>query len=187
MLTNGGRATVAGHGAGAVRALVIAGGNPDIAPTSTLDLADNVLVVKNGSLNGIQLAITAGFDGGDWLGVGGITSGAAANDRNGLTALGVASNAALGKRTFAGVSGLSENDLIVKYTYYGDADLSGDVTLDDFTQFLAAINRKARLQTTGSTATSTSPAPSRSTTSLNSSSASNNRRRVVTGDRRPRA
>src|SRR5439155_18530078 len=38
--------------------------------------------------------------------------------------------------SFAGINGLTSSDIIVTYTYYGDADLSGDVTLDDFTQFL---------------------------------------------------
>jgi hypothetical protein len=42
----------------------------------------------------------------------------------------------MGLSEFAGVTGLTSSDILVKYTYYGDADLSGDVTLDDFTQFL---------------------------------------------------
>src|SRR4029453_1504540 len=38
--------------------------------------------------------------------------------------------------SFKGVNGLLGTDMLVRFTYYGDADLSGDVTLDDFTQFL---------------------------------------------------
>jgi subtilisin family serine protease len=136
-LVNGGRAVMSGHGAGAAaRALVISGGNPVIDADSLLDLADNVLVLKNGTLAGVRAAIAAGFQRGGWLGTGGITSSAAANDPSGQTALGYADNASFAKNTFAGVSGLGANDVIVKYTYYGDADLSGAVTLDDFTLFL---------------------------------------------------
>jgi hypothetical protein len=135
-LSSGGRAVMSTHGSGAVRALLIAAGNPNIDATSSFDLGDNVLILKSGSLTGLQSAIAAGFNHGTWLGVGGMTSSAASGDATGQTALGYESNASLGRSSFAGVSGLTPNDVIVKYTYYGDADLSGAVTLDDFTLFL---------------------------------------------------
>ena len=78
----------------------------------------------------------AGFNNGAWNGTGGINSSAAATDANGLTALGYLDNAEPQATEFAGVSGLTGTEILVKFTYYGDADLSGDVTLDDFTQFL---------------------------------------------------
>src|SRR5205814_6038367 len=79
--------------------------------------------------------ITSGFNGGAWNGAG-INSSTAAADANGLTAIGYASNADYGASSFKGVTGLNANDMLVRFTYYGDADLSGDVTIDDFTQFL---------------------------------------------------
>src|SRR5439155_20182190 len=57
-------------------------------------------------------------------------------DANGVTAIGYASNADYGASSFKGVNGLVASDVLLRFTYYGDADLSGDVTLDDFTQFL---------------------------------------------------
>jgi hypothetical protein len=135
-LANGGHATVAAHGAGAVRTLVLStGGNPSIDATGSLDLADNAMVVKNGSVASLQTAIAAGFQG-HWQGVGGVTSTTAASDPAGATALGFGSNAVLGRTTFAGVSGLTPGDVLVRYTYAGDADLSGATSVDDFTLFL---------------------------------------------------
>jgi hypothetical protein len=133
-LNSGGRATMSAHGAGPVRALVL-GASPTIDATSSLDLADNSMVVKNGSLGATRSAIAAGFAGG-WQGLGGITSSAAAADPIAATSLGFASNATLARTTFAGVSGLTSSDVLIKYTYIGDADLRGDTTLDDFTLFL---------------------------------------------------
>src|SRR4030095_7509676 len=66
----------------------------------------------------------------------GINSSNAAADTNGVTAIGYASNADYGASSFGNGPGLDADDVLVRFTYYGDADLSGDVTLDDFTQFL---------------------------------------------------
>jgi hypothetical protein len=111
-------------------------GNPSIDATSKLDLTDNAMVVKNGSLAGIQSQVASTFQGGSWQGLGGITSGTAAADGTGSSALGFCSNADLAKTSFAGVVGLTASDVLVKYTYFGDTDLSGAVTLDDFSMFL---------------------------------------------------
>jgi hypothetical protein len=134
VLMNGARVAMTAHVAEPVRALVL-GASPSIDASSSLDLADNAMVVKNGSLAATQSALAAGFSGG-WQGLGGITSSTAAADATGRTALGYSSNAVLARTTFAGVSGLTPGDVLVKFTYHGDADLSGHVTLDDFTLFL---------------------------------------------------
>jgi hypothetical protein len=132
-------------------ALVLDGGNATLAPggnkalvldalaiggAGALNLNDNALLVRDGSFAAVQALVTQGFSGGAWNGAGGITSGAAATDPNGVTALGYADNAELGLTQFSGVTGLIGNEILVKYTYYGDADLSGVVDLDDFSQFL---------------------------------------------------
>jgi hypothetical protein len=135
-INNGGRATLAAHGAGVIRALVVNGGNPSIDATGKLDLTDNAMVVKNGTLAGIQAQVAATYNHGGWSGAGGITSGAAAANPDGTTALGFARNDLLQKTSFAGVTGLTAGDVLVKYTYYGDSDLNGATTLDDFTLFL---------------------------------------------------
>jgi hypothetical protein len=146
-LAHGGRATMTAHGSGTVRALVL-GGSPSIGPSSSLDLADNAMVVRNGSLAAVQSAIAAGSQNG-WEGLGGITSSAAAIDASAITALGYGSNALLGRSAFAGVSGLTSNDVLIKYTYYGDADLSGAVNLDDFTLFLNGYQNAGTTWTAG--------------------------------------
>jgi hypothetical protein len=121
--------------ANAARALVL-DSDPTIAAGTKLDLTNNVLVVRNGTLSGIRSQVAATFAGGTWNGIGGIASATAAADAAHNTALGVASNATLNKTSFAGVTGLTSAAVFVKYTYYGDNDLSGNTTLDDFTLFL---------------------------------------------------
>jgi hypothetical protein len=133
-INTGGRATLPAHGAGAVRALVVTG-NPSIDSSSSLDLNDNAMVVKGGTVAGVQASIAAGFQNG-WQGLGGISSGSAALDPTGSTAIGFGSNASLVRTEFAGVTGLTSSDVLVKYTYFGDTDLSGSVTLDDYSLFL---------------------------------------------------
>jgi hypothetical protein len=128
-INTGGRVTLAAHGSGAIRALVVTG-NPTIDGTSNLDLTDNAMVVKNGSLAGIGSALAAGFANG-WTGLGGINSSTAAADLTHSTSLGYASNASLNKTSFAGVSGLTSSDVLLKFTYAGDANLDGQVDIGD--------------------------------------------------------
>jgi ELWxxDGT repeat protein len=134
-LSNGGRLVMTSHGANPVRALVVTS-NPTIGSGGTLDLADNAMVVKNGTVAAVQASVAAAYNHGAWNGAGGITSSVAAVDPYGATALGIASNAVLNKTSFAGVTALTASDVLVKYTYLGDGDLSGADTLDDFTLFL---------------------------------------------------
>jgi hypothetical protein len=107
-----------------------------VSEAGRLDLTDNAMVIRSGGLSAVRSAIAAGFNHGDWNGVAGIASSAAAADPIGVTALGFASNADLNKTSFAGVTGLTASDVLVRYTYLGDNDLSGATTLDDFTLFL---------------------------------------------------
>jgi hypothetical protein len=90
----------------------------------------------------VRVAIATGFNGGAWNGPG-INSSAAASDANGLTAVGYAANSDVGATDFHGVSGLTASDVLVRYTYYGDTDLDGQVTLDDFSQFLSGYQDSA--------------------------------------------
>jgi hypothetical protein len=114
--------------------VLVINNNPTISTLSKLDLADNTMVIRNGSVAGTAAQIAAGFNGGVWNGTGGIASSTAAGST--ITALGFASNKTLNTTAFAGVIGLSASAMFVKYTYYGDSDLSGATTLDDFTLFL---------------------------------------------------
>ena len=103
--------------------------------TGKLDVTNNAMVIRGSTPAAVIAQITSGFNGGAWNGAG-INSSTAAADANGVTAIGYAANSDYGAGSFKGVNGLVGSDVLVRFTYYGDADLSGDVTLDDFTQFL---------------------------------------------------
>jgi hypothetical protein len=135
-LAGGARATMSPHGGGTVRAFVVQAGNPVIEAGSSLDIADNAMVIRSGNATGVRQLLAASFAAGAWTGSGGVTSSAASADPNGIGAIGYAGNATLGRTSFAGVTGLTGGDVLVRFTRSGDADLSGDVTLDDFTLFL---------------------------------------------------
>jgi hypothetical protein len=146
-LSNAASAVLPTHGLGPVRVLVV-NGDPLIGPGCALDLADNAMIVRNGTTAEIRARIAAAFHQGDWLGTGTgsagvITSSAAAEDSNAVTALGFASNAELHRTDFAGVTGLNSTDVLIRYTSYGDSDLSGAVNLDDFTLFMAGFRGTA--------------------------------------------
>jgi hypothetical protein len=74
----------------------------------------------------------------------GINSSTAANDPNGVTAVGYADNSQIGYTAVVGDSFTydtgsldgSSADILVKYTYYGDANLDGVVNSDDLAQYL---------------------------------------------------
>jgi subtilisin-like proprotein convertase family protein len=92
-----------------------------IDATSRVDLADNHLIVRSGTLGswdgttytGITGMVRSGRNGGAWNGNGIITSAASGN----LTTLGVAEVA---------------GDVVVKFTYGGDANLDGKINVDDY-------------------------------------------------------
>jgi autotransporter-associated beta strand protein len=103
----------------------------------TVDLGNNDLVVRNGSLASITSMLKSGYNGasaGIWKGVG-VDSSSAATDS--LTALGVLLNSTgSGTPIYTSFDGQSvgSSDVLVKYTYYGDADLSGAVDGSDYSR-----------------------------------------------------
>jgi hypothetical protein len=134
--------------AGATAIAAHNGGPNNNLLTSTLtnsglvDLTNNDLVVRSGSLSTIWGQLQGGYNGGGWNGTTGIISSTAASDTTHLTTLGVmindsgantgtASGTAL-KSTVDG-SPTRDGDILVKYTYYGDANLSGSVDSADYT------------------------------------------------------
>src|SRR5262249_20085699 len=110
-------------------------GTLSISNSAKLDLTNNAMVVRGTPLATVKSYLTSGFASGAWNGPG-VNSSTAAADASGLTTLGYATSGALGVTSFKGVTGLTGNEVLVAYTYYGDADLSGNVTLDDFNQWL---------------------------------------------------
>jgi hypothetical protein len=119
------------------RVLVVGAGGLSVAGSAKLDLTDNALVVRGGSLDAVRSAIVSGFHGGDWLGSG-LTSGTAAADAGRASALGYATFGALGRSSFEGVAGLLPSDVVVRHTYYGDTNLDRRVNTDDILNILSA-------------------------------------------------
>jgi autotransporter-associated beta strand protein len=139
-VSSGAVAISANHGSGAKNNLLasplsIAGASG--AWTGLVDLNNNDMVARNGSIGTITNQLAQGYNEGNWNGTGGIISTAAANSASHLTALGaVANDNGTNSNTplmtsFDGVT-VSEADVLVKYTYYGDANLDGTVNSADY-------------------------------------------------------
>ena len=115
----------------------IAGG---ASPTSTIDVGSGHLVLDYsegdaGPLADVAAWVRAGLNApsGYWDGDG-ITSGAAAAQADGLTAVGVLDNTDSkvgGKTTFAGQA-VDATSVLAAYTWWGDANLDGVVDANDY-------------------------------------------------------
>jgi len=131
-------------GTGLANAVVVSTLNTNA--TGKMDMNDGKMVVRTTpttGAGGVRSMIISGFNGGLWDG-GGINSNLAAADatNTGRMAVGYANAGAFGfapTDSWYGVSNLTAADTLVRYTYYGDADLNGEVTLDDYNQWLFAF------------------------------------------------
>ncbi len=116
-----------------------------VAATSggRIDLKDNKLIVKSGTLGtfngaaytGITGLIAFGYNGGTQDGTGIVTSQSSAVSPNSLTSLAVAraEDAGYAGGTFSGQSVVA-GDVLVMYTWAGDANLDGVINGDDYFQ-----------------------------------------------------
>jgi hypothetical protein len=110
-----------------------------IDTTSTLDLADNDMVILYGSsspLSSVSAELTQAYDGGGWDKPG-LTSSTARGSA-GVTALGYGEASALGVTTFDGLA-LGGNAVLVKYTLVGDTQLRGSVGIGDYDTVLSSF------------------------------------------------
>jgi hypothetical protein len=109
-----------------------------IATNSTLNLADNDMIILYGSgtspLAPIEAELTEAYNNGSWN-KSGLSSSVAATTK-GVTGLGYGEASTLGDTTFDGVS-LGGNAVLVKYTLVGDTTLSGTVGGSDYSTVLA--------------------------------------------------
>lgn len=103
-----------------------------LAAGTTLDLADNDLVVNNGNFATIRASVLQGF--GNPAGPG-ITS----STSNGSQILALFSNTLVGKTEWQGLS-IGPNAVVGQYTFFGDLNLDGQVTGDDYTVVDANLN-----------------------------------------------
>jgi fibronectin-binding autotransporter adhesin len=116
--------------------------NLTIGPGGKLDIGDNKLVAKtmapistwNGTAYaGVAGLIQSGYNGGNFLGSGIVTTQPDATGGNPLTSIGYATATQTGHAggTFGGQP-VSTGDLLVMYTYAGDANLDGKINIDDY-------------------------------------------------------
>ena len=106
----------------------------------TLDVRDNSLAIEySGAAPDVEALVRAGFDGGDWLGTGIVSSSARAD---GNFHVAVADNALLaapfgtaqGGALFAGVN-VDLTTVLIKFTHRADLNLDGLITPDDSAAF----------------------------------------------------
>src|SRR5262249_20049879 len=113
-------------------------------PTSTLDLADNDLIVTTTARSTVERYLQGARNGGGWDGGGGIGSAAARATANHSTTLGSMSGAEYLSVYGAGATfdtfAVAATDTLVKYTWYGDADFNGEVNFDDYVRADAGFN-----------------------------------------------
>jgi autotransporter-associated beta strand protein len=136
VLTNG-----SDTGTSKLDTLILAGGV--VAPTSTLDLNDNDLVIGPGtSMADVEALVKNARNTGAWDQQG-ITSSAARANALGNTNLGVISGADYtvfgGTGTFSGQAYVA-GDTLVKYTWNGDANFTGTVNFDDYVRVDVGFN-----------------------------------------------
>ncbi|HZZ44861.1 MAG TPA: Ig-like domain-containing protein [Tepidisphaeraceae bacterium] len=105
---------------------LIVAGSLSLADSSSLDVADNDMILTSTTPDTIR----------QYLLTGSLFSSSAAFNHLHTTALGYALSSDLGVTSFAGQS-LSSPSLLIKYTYNGDTNLDGKVDADD----LARIDR----------------------------------------------
>jgi autotransporter-associated beta strand protein len=131
---------IANHGSGATYVPIAS----SLTNAGTIDLTNNAMIIRNGSIGTISAEVAAAYNGGNWNGASGagvITSSLAATSTTHLTAVGVAAGLTT---TFEGVSVLP-TDVELKYTWYGDANLDGKVDGSDYSR----IDNGALLGLTG--------------------------------------
>jgi hypothetical protein len=125
LLTGGALASVA---AGGTKNLYL--NTLSIDGTSRLDLADNDLVVNNGSFTQIKAWVNQGVAG---------ATGVDSSSSDGRQMLALFDNTFVGAATWNGVT-IAPAAIVGKYTYYGDMNLDGQVTGDDYTVIDSNLN-----------------------------------------------
>ena len=126
---DGAKTILSARGASGAKTLQV--GTLSIAPTGTLDLADNDLVVDNGTFSDIQAKVLAGF--------GNTSGGIISSTSNGTQILALFDNALIGANSWNGGT-IAPNAIVGKYTYFGDVNLDGQVSGDDYTVIDSNLN-----------------------------------------------
>jgi len=105
-----------------------------VSSGASLDVGNHDLLIDNASVGTVTALVSSGFDDGDWLGTG-IISSAALYDPNMITGLGTLGEADYYVNheddSFDGVT-IGSTAVVVKYCYFGDLDMDGTITGNDY-------------------------------------------------------
>ncbi|HZL36334.1 MAG TPA: dockerin type I domain-containing protein, partial [Tepidisphaeraceae bacterium] len=129
-------------------------GGLSMAATSTIDLADNDMILQGAGSAGVaqlQSLVSHAFNGGNWLGLGVGSSNAAMSVGSAMqTAEGFALNGSLTTPfgIFDGVP-VTSADVIDRYTVMADANLDGTVNLIDYRILRNNLNKTGMTWGTG--------------------------------------
>jgi hypothetical protein len=107
-----------------------AGGKLDLAANKAIVRAGNLGTWNDSAYTGLTGLIASGRNGGDWDGVGIVTSDARATD-NDLTTLAIARAGDIARTSISGEP-LDTDDVIIALTWGGDANLDGKINVDDY-------------------------------------------------------
>jgi hypothetical protein len=128
--------------------LVLVARSVAVAPGSSMNMADNVVIVdytgRIDELPNIKALLTSGYNGGAWNGAGINSSLAASIPQH---ALGYARSSDLFSTfpaTFAGQQ-VDSTAILIRYTRYGDANLDQFVNLADFNRLASAFGQTGTL------------------------------------------
>jgi len=123
-IASGAKVMMTPRSAGSAGVKTLEVGTLNLSASGTLDLADNDLVVNNGSFAAIRGLVLSGFGHSS----GGITSSMS----DGRQILALFDNALVGAGSWNGQA-IGANAVVGKYTYFGDVNLDGKVSGDDYT------------------------------------------------------
>jgi hypothetical protein len=145
-VTEWGGVLMAGTAAAPTSRIVAEANSLNLAPGNVLiglvNLNNNDLIIHNGTLTLINSLLNAGSNSGQWNGMYGINSSAAAADPKHLAALGAISNSNGGAQLYNSFDNqsVSVSDVLVKFTIWGDNNLDGVVDLNDFNDIVMGLS-----------------------------------------------
>ncbi|MEI8194711.1 MAG: dockerin type I domain-containing protein, partial [Phycisphaerae bacterium] len=126
----------AGGGTSKLTTLSVDGG--PTAPTGTLDVTNNALILVGGDLENVRNLLHAGYHAGTWTGTGLTSSTAAANAGHALAYFTGAQYTALHSVTALAGQSFGSSDVVVQYALIGDTTLKGYINAADFAQLDAS-------------------------------------------------
>lgn len=139
---NGGRVEVAATDRSVEAPRLVLTNTLEISAGGVVDLANNDMVIRQGSESEVYAHVASWWNGGlrDGTGLASSVAGTGSGD-NELATLAVVQNDDNGSPLVGNIAGvgLNTSDIVVKYTVIGDANLNGKVDTNDMERLVAGI------------------------------------------------